>query len=396
MEMYRRTYAEIDLDALEKNISALRGPLGDKTFFCPMVKANAYGHGDVQVSRALELMGIHQVGVCLIEEGLLLRNFGVKSDILVFRGFDREGARKILEYNMTPVVSAWDQIEHLEAVATTPVQIHLKFDTGMNRLGFATKEAPKLFERLWQNPKVRLKALVTHLSHGEDANSEEGRSSTQLRALSEVARTFKAFDPIVHALNSAGIIHRLELTKKRNLEGRILGERDWGCRPGLAMYGFNPVAPGVGCDLAPVMNLKSQVGVYRTLAQGETVSYGGTWTAQRDSVIAVVPIGYADGYHRILSNRSHAIFRDQKVPVVGTVCMDYLMLDVTDAIRNKPDLNDHDVILFGRSSGGMVMSAEELARHSGTITWEVLTSIGERVPRLYKGAKAALLNEEPQ
>lgn len=176
MEMYRRTFAEINLDNLAHNIRVLQKAF-PQTFLCPMVKANAYGHGDVQVARFLETLGIEHLGVCLIEEGLLLRNFGVKAEILVFRGFDREGAEKILQYNMTPVVSTWEHIEHLEAVAEEPVGIHLKFDTGMNRLGFRPEEAQKLFDRLWQNKKIRLKALVTHLFNGEDAASEGGHSA---------------------------------------------------------------------------------------------------------------------------------------------------------------------------------------------------------------------------
>lgn len=385
MEMYRRTYAEIDLNALDMNLRSIRQGLRGTTFFCPMVKANAYGHGDVYVARAMAALGVRQVGVCLIEEGLLLRSFGVELDILVFRGFDREGARKILEERMTPVVSDWEQIEHLEAVAMKPFDIHLKFDTGMNRLGFKVKEAQRLFERLAEHPMIRVRALVTHLSHGEDAGSVVGRSAQQLEAFAAAAKIFKPLNPILHALNSAGIVHRLEMEKSSNDSNSSILATDWGCRPGLMAYGYNPVSPGVGCELRPVMTLKSQVGVYRTVAPGESVSYGGTWTATRDSVIAVVPIGYADGFHRILSNKAHVLFRNERVPVVGTICMDYLMLDVTEALHKNPDSKDHEVILFGKSQAGVILGADEQARHAGTITWEVLTSIGERVPRQYVG-----------
>lgn len=395
MEMYRRTFAEINLDHLAHNIRVLQKAF-PQTFLCPMVKANAYGHGDVQLARFLETLGIEHLGVCLIEEGLLLRNFGVKAEILVFRGFDREGAEKILQYNMTPVVSTWEQIEHLEEAASSPVGIHLKFDTGMNRLGFRPEEAQKLFDRLWQNKKIRLKALVTHLFNGEDAVSDKGHSAEQLRKLDRVSQIFKPFNIFCHSLNSAGILSLLALQRDGVPEGHPLVLQQWGIRPGLMIYGYNPLADKNICELKPVMSLKSQVGTYRHLKAGETVSYSGTWTAKQDSVIAVVPIGYADGYHRILSNHSTVVFAGQRVPVVGNICMDYLMLDVTAVVQGKDlkDFKDQEVTLFGFGSDGNFLSPEELAQHAKSITWEMLTSVGERVPRIYTGLDAGFISEQ--
>lgn len=396
MEMYRRTYAEINLDHLAHNIQVLQKAF-PRRFLCPMVKANAYGHGDVQVARFLESLGIQHLGVCLIEEGLLLRHFGVKSDILVFRGFDREGAKKILDYNMTPVVSSWEHLDHLEAVATTPVRIHLKFDTGMNRLGFRVEEAQKLYDRLWQNKKIQLEALVMHLFSGEDAVSDQGDSARQLRRFDEVVRLFKPFQVFAHALNSAGILSHLCLQKKSAVpKDHPLGLHEWGLRPGLMIYGYNPLAEQGFVDLKPVMSLKSTSGVLRRLQTGEGVSYGATWKAPRPSLIAVVPIGYADGYHRILSNQAQALFAGHKVPVVGSVCMDYLMLDVTDVVKDQDPqaFKDAEVVLFGQSQHGNFLSPEELARQAKTITWEMLTSVGERVPRVYKGRREAFVNNE--
>lgn len=395
MEMYRRTFAEIDLDALEANIKTIRSHFPADVFFCPMVKANAYGHGDVTVARALEAMGVRHLGVCLIEEGLLLRNFGVKTNILVFRGFDREGARKILQYNMTPVVTSWEQIDHLLALATAPVGIHLKFDSGMNRLGFPLGEARRLFEKLEHEPRLRVDALVTHLFDGEDGHETDGNTARQLRAFDAAARFFAPMNPVCHALNSAGIVRKIA---GRDLDGdHPLSLRPWGLRPGLMIYGTNPVGAGTGLDLKPVMSLKSQAGVLRQLRAGETVSYGGTWKAPRESTIAVVPIGYADGYHRLLSNRAQALFNGERVPVVGNVCMDYLMLDVTEAVKKNPPApgREAEVVLFGRSQEGAFLGADELARLGQTIPWEIYTSVGERVPRQYKGRLARLVSEEP-
>ncbi|MEN0058861.1 MAG: alanine racemase [Bdellovibrio sp.] len=394
MEMYRRTFAEINLDHLAHNIQLLQAASPQPPFLCPMVKANAYGHGDVELARFLEKLGIRHLGVCLIEEGLRLRHFGVKAEILVFRGFDRPGAEKILQYQMTPVVSTWEQIEHLEAVATNPVGIHLKFDTGMNRLGFRPEEAPALFQRLWQNKKIRLQALVTHLFNGEDAVSDAGQSALQLRRLHEAHQAFKPFNVFCHALNSAGIVSLLE--QSTTSSSHPLRLQNWGWRPGLMIYGYDPRDQANPLGLKPVMSLKSQVGSYRVLQPGETVSYGGRWTAPRESTIAVVPIGYADGYHRILSNQAFVLFAGQRVPVVGTVCMDYLMVDVTEVVQGQSleAFRDQEVVLFGYDSQGNFLSAEELAHRAQSITWEMLTSVGERVPRVYVGQDAEFISAE--
>ena len=394
MEMYRRTFAEINLDHLAHNIRVLQKTFPSAPFLCPMVKANAYGHGDIQLARFLETLGIQHLGVCLIEEGLLLRNFGVKAEILVFRGFDREGAEKIIQYRMTPVVTTWEQIDYLEEVATSPVSIHLKFDTGMNRLGFRPEEAQKLYERFWQNKKIRVQALVTHLYNGEDAISDNGDSADQLRSLHQASEVFKSLNVFSHSLNSAGILS-LHKIKTENVQEHPLLLQNWGMRPGLMIYGYNPLAESTDLDLKPVMSLKSVVNTFRRLKSGETVSYGGTWEAKRDSVIAVVPIGYADGYHRILSNQAYALFNGVRVPVVGNVCMDYLMLDVTDAVKNQDlaQLKDREVVLFGYDSNGVFLSPEELAGKAKSITWEMLTSVGERVPRIYTGNDAIFVYE---
>lgn len=395
MEMYRRTFAEINLENLAHNIHVLQDAFPQVPFLCPMVKANAYGHGDVHLALYLEKLGIKHLGVCLIEEGLLLRQSGVTAEILVFRGFDREGARVILEQKMTPVVTTWEQIEHLEEVATSAVGIHLKFDTGMNRLGFHTDEAQKLFERLWQNKKIRLKALVTHLYSGEDAWSPSDHSAEQLRRFHKASQVFKPFNIFCHALASSGILNLLSLRKQNYKGEHPLFLQNWGLRPGLMIYGYNPLNDSSLVDLKPVMTLKSHVGTYRHLKAGETVSYGGTWKAARPSAIGVVPIGYADGYHRILSNKSSVIFAGQRVPVIGNVCMDYLMIDVTDVVE-KQDLakyKDQEVILFGYDKEGAFLSAEELAGYAQSITWEMLTSVGERVPRVYVGESSDVITK---
>lgn len=386
--MYRRTYAEINLNYLAHNIRAIQHAFPGASFLCPMVKANAYGHGDVRVALFLERLGIQHMGVCLIEEGILLRKSGVQAEILVFRGFDEVGAQKMAEYKMTPVVSTWEHLDYLEAL-DGPVGIHLKFDTGMNRLGFRPEEAQKVYDRLWQNKKIRVKALLTHLFNGEDATETQGKSAEQLRLLDRLTRLFKPFNVFVHALNSAGTLSAMALQKTGAPADHPLKLQNWGLRPGLMIYGYNPLADKSLVDLKPVMTLKAQVNTFRRLKAGETVSYGGTWKASRDSVIAVIPIGYADGYHRILSNNAKVLFAGKRVPLVGNVCMDYLMLDVTDVVQGEDlqEFHDQEAVLFGLDTHGEFLSPEELASQAQTITWEMLTSVGERVPRIYIGGQ---------
>ncbi|QLY26112.1 alanine racemase [Bdellovibrio sp. KM01] len=387
MEMFRKTFAEINLDNLTHNIRVLQKAFPQR-FLCPMVKANAYGHGDVKLALHLEKLGIQNLGVCLIEEGLLLRQSGVKTNILVFRGFDKKGAKALLDNNMTPVVSTWDQIEALEQVADKKVSVHVKFDTGMNRLGFRTEEAEKVFARLNGHAKIEVKALCTHLYIGENADERDQTSAHQLQKLNKVSEIFKSMNVFCHALNSSGILNLMQLMKDGVIDSKHpLLMQNWGIRPGLMIYGYSSLGrPDVG-DLKPVMTLKSVVNNFRQVKKGETVSYGARWTATRDSVIAVISIGYGDGYHRLLTNQTYVLFNGQKAPITGTVCMDYLMVDVTDIVQGK-DLNtlmDQEVILFGFDLQGHLLSADEVAKKAHTISYEMLTSVGERVPRVYVG-----------
>ncbi|MFN7453136.1 MAG: alanine racemase [Pseudobdellovibrionaceae bacterium] len=366
----------IHLDHLAHNAHLLRKLSGEKNFFCPMVKANGYGHGDVEVALRLEAEGIEHLGVGLIEEGILLRQAGVHCKILVYGTFEMDGADAVLKYQLTPVISLWEQIHALEKAVEAPVDVHLKFDTGMNRLGFRLDQADLLLEYFSKSKVLRLKGLLTHLHTGEDAHDPQGSSQHQLKLFTEVEKKFSGFHPLVHALNSAAL---LGLSQQ--------GPVKYGARPGLAIYGVSPFAEDF--QLKPVMSLRSQVVRYHKVKAGQSVSYSATWKAQRDSLIGVVPIGYADGYHRLLSNRAKVLVAGQKVPQVGNVCMDYLMVDLTDISHLHLDSGPEEVTLFGHDGNGNSISARELAEKAQTIPWEILTSVGERVPRVTEGLSYA-------
>ena len=387
MEMFRRTYAEINLEHLSHNFNLIQKMAQPDRFLCPMVKANAYGHGDVRIAQHLVKIGAKHLGVCLIEEGLLLRKSGLQADILVFRGFDKQGAQMIYDARLIPVISTWEHIKYLEQVADEPIGIHLKFNTGMNRLGFDVAEADKLKKYFKNSKKIRLKGLLSHFFNGDDAVNPNGDSAKQGQHMLDVYKNFDDESIKMHLLNSGGIASLASESVQKN-KMHFLNQYEWGMRPGLMLYGYAPSDRFENLDLKPVMTFKSVVNNIRSVFKGEIVSYGASWVATRDSRIAIVPVGYADGVHRLVSNRGQALFAGHIVPIIGKVCMDFIMLDVTDVVKSH-EVNKYDeeeVILFGYDQNNNFMSAKKSADAAQTIIWEVLTSVGDRVPRHFKGA----------
>lgn len=383
---YRRSVAEIDLRRIENNFRAFKALVPEGTFVCPMVKANAYGHGDSEVAKALRQAGAKYLGVALVEEGETLRRGGDRGPILIFGPADDGSAESMIRENLTPVVSAWDQLDSLESahneLGTSRVGLHLEFNTGMNRLGFEPHEVPKLKEWLARLSKAfRLEGVCTHLFSGNDAGEASKYSDKQLSCFAEIARSFPD-DVIVHALNSSGSVNiwkRLQEAKDVPPSAR----KPLGLRPGIGIYGIDPGNDeNAKIGLKPVMSVKTHIiGIHR-VAKGEKVSYGPTWTAERDSVIGTVPFGYADGYRRALSNKADVLLRGRRIKQVGTVCMDYFMIDLTDLDAQKPVKAGEEVVLLGEQ-GAEAITADELAALTGTISYEILTGISDRVTRTY-------------
>jgi alanine racemase len=371
VEIFRKTWAEIHVSNLQNNLELIRNSFPADTFLCPMIKANGYGHGDAKLAELYQSWNVKTLGVCLIEEGVLIRRLGIEIPILVFRGFDREGARALKKFNLTPVVSTMEQLQILSEL-NEPQILHLKFDTGMNRLGLNSEQANQALEILKHNQQLRLGGVLTHLFQSEDGLEINSLSRQQINKFYEITQFFAEMTDTFHVLNSGGVICRMKS------QDPIYQARNWGLRPGLMLYGYNPVA-NVNLDLKPALTLKSHTSVIRNISKGEGVSYNHTWIAEKDSRIAVVPIGYADGWHRILSNKSQVLWNGEKAPIVGNICMDYLMVDVTD----HKVLPENEVVFFGQSRTGAAISALDVAQLAQTIPWEILTSVGERVPRLY-------------
>ena len=336
-----------------------------------MIKANGYGHGDSKLAELYKQWKVKNLGVCLIEEGLLVRRLGIDIPILVFRGFDSEGAKALKKFNLTPVVSTLEQLQILSEM-NEPVVLHLKFDTGMNRLGLNAEQSMQAKEILKLNSKLKLGGVLTHLFQSEDGLEVNSQSRKQINKFYEITQFFEELTENFHVLNSGGTICRMLS------QDPVYNLRNWGLRPGLMLYGYNPVV-NTQMDIKIALTLKSHTSVVRNVSKGEGVSYNHTWLASQNSRVAVVPIGYADGWHRLLSNKAKVLWNGQLAPIVGNICMDYLMVDVTE----YKVLPENEVVFFGYSRDGNFISANEVAKNAQTIPWEILTSVGERVPRVY-------------
>ncbi len=335
-----------------------------------MVKANAYGHGDIAVVKTLTSIGVNAFGVVLVEEGIRLRKAGIKEKILVFGTFDRESLDEAVEFDLTPVISDRYQV-NLAGQVKRKINIHLKFNTGMNRLGFDVEDAKNIFDILQNRKNLNVEGICTHFLNGEDSGADKSITEYQMEKFQSVRNVFQT--ATVHYLNSSALL--LNLHKKHSA----------GARPGISIYGIKPALhTDVKIDLRPVMQLKSSIGQLHEVFKNSSVSYSATWKASKDSLIATIPIGYADGYPRHFSNQAEMLFRGHRVKVVGIVCMDYTMVDLTPFRNEKKIEIGEEIVVFGQNNHGAYHSWE-LARDTKTHPYELVTRISERVPRVVIG-----------
>lgn len=367
----RPTVAEIDLGAVQRNLTRLRQAIGPGVRVFGVVKADAYGHGAVPVARALEPL-CNALAVSLVEEGLELRAAGIRAPILVLGAYYNRHQDEVLAERLTPVVYDRGDMEKFAAAAARrnrPADVHIKIDTGMSRLGLAPRELEGTLARLGELPSLRLAGLCTHFASADlaDAAPTEGALAELEQGLRRAADL--GFRGLVnHAANSAAAI-------------RFPAARLDAVRPGLALYGAMPSAVVGLVGLEPALALRTRVMAVREVAPGTGVSYGGTWRAARPSRVATLPIGYADGYPRHVRG-AEVLLGGQRVPIVGAVCMDMLMVDVTDL---PVSALDGPVTLVGRD-GAQEITVDDLARWAGTINYEILCGISKRVPRVLRDA----------
>jgi len=343
-----------------------------------MVKADAYGHGAVEVSKKLERCGARAFGVATVEEGIELRDAGVGLPVLVMGGLLGAGApasRAMVEAELTPVIHSSGVLSSLSAEARSAgkkIKAHIKVDTGMSRLGVRPEALPAFLDEIKRHPAIEIEGVMTHLACADD----EEASAKQMRLFMRARETIESslgVVPVWHVANSGAIL--------RGSPVEVEGAGECWARPGLALYGEANGFLQSGEGLRPVMGLESRAVLIKSIPEGTPVSYGGIFTTNRLTRIAIVPVGYADGYPWRASGKASVLAGCMRCPVLGRVTMDMIVVDVSDA----KDFSVNDaVVLLGRQ-GDEEISLSELAGWADTISYEILCGISKRMPRIYKG-----------
>ena len=368
----RPTIAEIDLRGLAFNYRQIKRHIPKGVSILAVVKADAYGHGALPVSLKLEKMGVEYLGVAIPEEGVELRKGGVKAPILIFGGIFKGDAEEIIRYGLTPVVFDIESLKHLSKAAEKrrkKARVHIKVDTGMGRLGVPFELFPAFLKDLRKYPDIEIEGLLSHFSM---TGGEEVYTAYQWKKYQEglaMAREMGISSRYLHMASSA------TLTTFPSFSGNLV-------RPGIMLYGSYP-SPAIEklIELKPVLTLKTRIHFLKSVSTGSRISYGGTFVTRRESLIATLPVGYADGYSTRLSNQGEVLIRGKRSPVVGRVCMDLTMVDVTGI----PGVSKGDEAILIGGQGEERITADEIAKKIGSIPYEVLCLIGKRVPRVYIG-----------
>lgn len=370
----RPTVAEINLDCLAFNFHSVKRFVGDDLEFMAVVKADAYGHGAIPCSARLESEGVDWFAVATVEEGVELRKARITKPILVLGGFWPGQEIALLNFNLTAVIFRIDQARSIAEAAGQQgftAKVHVKIDTGMGRIGVRIDDVSAFAAELSTIENLEIEGLMTHFAAADDLDSTDF-TNHQITAFESAVETFLASGHrprYIDMANSPGaIVHPLSRAKMVRIGGLLYG------------LGGDVLPAGVPQpDLVPVMSIKSKIAQVKTLKVGEPVGYGRTWIAERDTVVATVPIGYHDGLPRALSNKGHFLINSIRAPVIGRVSMDWTTVDVTDI----PNASVGDDVTIIGVSGSEVMRSEDLAAIADTISYEITCGINQRVPRRY-------------
>lgn len=370
MDNLRPTTAKIDLDALRGNLQTVRQRVSGGCRILAAVKGDAYGHGAVRCARALEAEGVEWFGVALVEEGIELRSAGIQARILCLGGAGPLGAQAAIANNLTPLISDLDEAERIEVEAEragVDALIHVKVDTGMGRLGVPLHHWAHFLDRLADMPRLRMEGIASHFRESEHPSGTVA-TVEQARKFKEAVEMAaqRGFRPTLrHIANSGAILQHPNQALDM-------------VRPGLLLYGYDPGFPESRVPLMPVMRIETKVLVVRDLPAGAGVSYGAQHITSRPTRIATIPVGYADGYPRSLSGNAEVLIHGSRAPVLGRVCMDMCMIDVTDVPARVK--SGDTVVLLGDQFGESV-TAFDLAEWADTIPYEILTGFSKRIPR---------------
>ena len=389
-EFLKRTWAEVDLDALAHNYTEIRSAVRPQTKICCVVKADAYGHGAPRIAREMQKMGADWFGVSNLEEAIQLRGCGIDRPILILGYTPPEYAEKLSRLDVAQAVLSLDYGKRLSEYAQqagTRVRAHIKIDTGMSRIGFLYQDLERdrasldEIEQVCRLPGLDAEGIFTHFAVSDDGTDGENYTLHQ----------YGCFKEAIEDLQNRGIHFRLRHCSN---SGAVLDYPELQLdmvRPGVILYGLSPSGKmRRPLDLRPVMELKTVISQLKKVPVGTKVSYGCEFVTERETVLATVPIGYADGYPRSLHNRADMLVAGRRARVVGRVCMDQLMLDVTDIPGVQEGMT---ATVFG-TDGEETLPVDELARLNGTIHYEMVCLVGKRVPRIYLrgGEQVGLLN----
>lgn len=382
---FNRAWAEINLDHIAHNVREIKRLAGKRTEIMAAVKADAYGHGTLETVATMLENGVSRLAVSMLDEAIQLRKIGIDVPILVLSFTDPKRAPEILKYNITQTVFSHELAEALSDEALkqgTKAKIHIKIDTGMTRVGFMPGySAVKDVVSIMSLKGIVIEGIFTHFAVADEKDRTYTHRQFELfENIIEELNRIGVLIPIRHVSNSAAIIQYPEMT----LEA---------VRPGIILFGIYPsneVDRSI-IDLKPAMTLKANIILVKDVDPGVSISYGRRFTTGRPSKIATIPIGYADGYSRLLTGKSHVIVNGQYAPVVGTICMDQCMIDVTD-VQGSVKTGD-EVVLIGKQ-GNLEVTADEIASLIGTIPYEIVCIIGKRIPRVYtrNGSVVNVLN----
>lgn len=375
----RPTWVEVSLDKLRQNFRLVQQHVGAGITVCAVVKADAYGHGAVRCAGALQEAGVTWFGVTSTDEGILLRDGGIRGRILLMSGFWRGEEEELIHRNLTPAVFERWQIESLEGVAArlgvSPCPVHLKVDTGMSRLGVSLSDLGAMCKQIKQSSHLSLEGVASHFASADIVDSPDVELQLDRYKQAQQMIEKSGLSPhYLHMANSAGVVVCPQSWKNM-------------VRPGICLYGYylpfqrrkalgREVTP---VPVEPILSWKTRILSLKTVPAGQALGYGGTYTTQRPSRIAVLPVGYADGLSRLLSSRGQVIVRSAYAPIVGLISMDLTLIDVTDI----PGIEIGDEVLLLGSSGSIGVTALDHARLASTVPYEILCGISQRVPRRY-------------
>lgn len=370
-----RYYAEIDLDAFEHNIREIRRWIGDGPMLCGVIKADGYGHGAVMLAKQMAALGVDWLAVSCVDEALELRKNGISLPILILGAAEEARYGEMIENNITPTIFTYRAAcrlnETLEACGRRqPYPVHIKVDTGMSRIGFCPgEESICEIKKIAALPLIEIQGIFTHFACADMSGREKTqRQLLKYRRMADALEAEGIHIPVKHCANSAGIMAYDEAYFDM-------------VRAGIIIYGLYPSEEmdKQALSLQPVMSLRSHITYIKEVPEGTEVSYGGTYVTEKRSRIATVPVGYADGYPRSLSGKGRVLIRGQYAPIVGRVCMDQMMVDIT----GLQGIEEGDTVTLVGRDGSLCIPVEEPAEAAGSFNYEFVCSVSRRVPRVY-------------